>query len=144
MRGGGSEMLQGMSSVRAANMALLHDHRKDLSSPKSDPENSDVLTAVRGLCCAGRVRVQEAKCCGRMNRIRAANMALQFAIMPLAAFITFTTVWAQGRTLLIPSVFYALALLQLPQASDLQIPFLCRFLLEKPPSPACGLGAARC
>ena len=61
-----------------------------------------------------------------MNRIRAANMALQFAIMPLAAFITFTTVWAQGRTLLIPSVFYALALLQLPQVSIPQIPFRCR------------------
>ena len=38
------------------------------------------------------VRKQEMHYCGRMNRIRASNMALQFISVPLFAFITFTTV----------------------------------------------------
>ena len=38
------------------------------------------------------VRKQEMRYCGRMNNIRASNMALQFISVPLFAFITFTTV----------------------------------------------------
>lgn len=41
---------------------------------------------------AGRVRKQEAAIIAKMNRIRATNMALQFAILPLASFITFSVV----------------------------------------------------
>ena len=41
---------------------------------------------------AGRVRALEAACCARMNQVRAANMALQFSIVPVSAFVTFTVV----------------------------------------------------
>ena len=46
------------------------------------------------LAAVGAVRRQEMKYCGRMNNIRASNMALQFISVPLFAFITFTTVCA--------------------------------------------------
>jgi hypothetical protein len=39
-----------------------------------------------------RVRRLEMKFCGRMNIIRAFNMALQFIIVPIVAFITFSVV----------------------------------------------------
>ena len=112
---------------------------------------------------AGRVRRKEAANIAKMNLIRGTNMALQFAVLPIAAFITFSVVrrtvphghqpcqesdasltlpaascgqclllrvvacgnsealhvwcflmqvWAQGKTLQVSSVFYALALLQ--------------------------------
>ena len=51
------------------------------------------------LCTAERVRTAEAACCARMNRVRAANMALQFAIVPVSAFVTFSVV---RRQLLLP------------------------------------------
>lgn len=41
---------------------------------------------------SGRVRKKEAANIARMNLIRGTNMALQFAILPVAAFITFTVV----------------------------------------------------
>lgn len=44
------------------------------------------------LAAIADVRRQEMRYCGRMNHIRASNMALQFLSVPLFAFITFTTV----------------------------------------------------
>jgi len=44
------------------------------------------------LAAVADVRKQEMRYCGRMNHIRASNMALQFISVPLFAFITFTTV----------------------------------------------------
>lgn len=135
---------------------------------------------------AGRVRRKEAANIAKMNLIRGTNMALQFAVLPIAAFITFSVVrhatphreqlyqgvkpwpwrlcllpavhharrrpltcvacgscevlhkfeqssllqvWAQGKTLQVSSVFYALALLQVPLCMNLKrITFasLCR------------------
>ena len=44
------------------------------------------------LAAIADVRKQEMHYCGRMNNIRASNMALQFISVPLFAFITFTVV----------------------------------------------------
>ena len=41
---------------------------------------------------AGRVRRKEAANIAKMNLIRGTNMALQFAVLPIAAFITFSVV----------------------------------------------------
>ena len=41
---------------------------------------------------AGRVRQMEAANIAKMNLIRGTNMALQFAVLPIAAFITFSVV----------------------------------------------------
>lgn len=43
-------------------------------------------------CFAGRVRSKEAANIAKMNLIRGTNMALQFAVLPIAAFITFSVV----------------------------------------------------
>lgn len=62
-----------------------------------------------------KIRHQEQHYLLHMSRIRALNMALQFLITPLVAFITFSTYRALNGTLDVPRVFYALALLHLPK-----------------------------
>jgi hypothetical protein len=43
-----------------------------------------------------------------MAQIRALNLALQFAMTPIVAFVTFATYRAMSGELNVPSVFYAL------------------------------------
>ncbi|GBF93736.1 hypothetical protein Rsub_06068 [Raphidocelis subcapitata] len=61
------------------------------------------------------IRRQEVKHSGRMAQIRALNLALQFAMTPVVAFVTFATYRAMNGELNVPSVFYALSLLNLPK-----------------------------
>lgn len=61
------------------------------------------------------IRKQEVRHSGRMAQIRALNLALQFAMTPVVAFVTFATYRALNGELNVPSVFYALSLLNLPK-----------------------------
>lgn len=73
-----------------------------------------------------RVRNREASYIRRMNQIRAMNMALSFAIMPVVSLITFTvsryTVSAADFT--VSNVFYAVSLLALPKLT------MCEFFVH--------------
>ncbi|KAL6765994.1 hypothetical protein V8C86DRAFT_2453065 [Haematococcus lacustris] len=62
-----------------------------------------------------RIRAQEAACIRQMARIRAVNMAMQFAITPIVSFATFAVYRALHGQLNVASVFYSLALLHLPK-----------------------------
>jgi hypothetical protein len=55
-----------------------------------------------------KTRSQEVRHSGRMAQIRGLNLALQFAMTPVVAFVTFATYRALHGELNIPSVFYAL------------------------------------
>jgi len=61
------------------------------------------------------IRSSEASWIMRMAAIRGVNNALQFAITPVVAFATFSVYRATKGVLDVPSVFYALSLLQLPR-----------------------------
>jgi ABC-type multidrug transport system fused ATPase/permease subunit len=67
------------------------------------------------LAALAALRAREAGFIRRMNRIRAANMALSYAITPLVSLITFATARSTADALTVPDVFYALALLSLPK-----------------------------
>lgn len=73
-----------------------------------------------------RVRQREAGYIRRMNQIRAMNMALSFAIMPVVSLITFTvsryTVPAADFT--VSNVFFAVSLLALPKLT------MCEFFVH--------------
>lgn len=73
-----------------------------------------------------KVRQKEQVYIGRMNMIRATNMALSFAIMPLVSFITFTvaryTIPLEDFT--VSSVFFAVSLLALPKLT------MCEFFVH--------------
>jgi ATP-binding cassette subfamily C (CFTR/MRP) protein 4 len=62
-----------------------------------------------------KIRSQEVKYAGRMAQIKGLNLALQFAMTPVATFTTFAVYYALGGTLSLPSVFYVLSLLHLPK-----------------------------
>jgi ATP-binding cassette subfamily C (CFTR/MRP) protein 4 len=62
-----------------------------------------------------KIRSQEVRYAGRMAQIRGLNLALQFAMTPVATFTTFAVYYALGGTLSLPSVFYVLSLLHLPK-----------------------------
>jgi hypothetical protein len=53
-------------------------------------------------------RAQEVRHSGRMAQIRALNLALQFAMTTVVAFVTFSVYRAMAGELNVPSVFYAL------------------------------------
>ena len=63
----------------------------------------------------GAIRTREAGFIAQMNRIRAFNMALSYAITPVVSVITFATARGTGAHLTVPNVFYSLALLSLPK-----------------------------
>jgi len=69
------------------------------------------------------VRAREVRASGRMAQIRALNIAAQFAMTPLATFVTFAVYQAMhGGTLLpVADVFYVVSLLHLPKL------YLCFF-----------------
>ncbi len=73
-----------------------------------------------------KVREREQMYIGRMNMIRATNMALTFAIMPLVSFITFTvaryTIPLQDFT--VSNIFYSVSLLALPKLT------MCEFFVH--------------
>ena len=73
-----------------------------------------------------RVRQREQLYIGRMNIIRATNMALSFAIMPLVSFITFTvaryTIPQEDFT--VSNIFFSVSLLALPKLS------MCEFFVH--------------
>lgn len=64
-----------------------------------------------------RLREKEKGYLTKMALIRGSNQALVLFIQPLAAFVTFSVAWAQGRNLDITGAFYALVLLGLPKLS---------------------------
>lgn len=61
------------------------------------------------------IRTKEAGFIAQMNRIRAFNMALSYAITPVVSVITFATARGTGAELTVANVFYSLALLSLPK-----------------------------
>jgi ATP-binding cassette subfamily C (CFTR/MRP) protein 4 len=61
------------------------------------------------------IRTKEAGFIAKMNRIRAFNMALSYAITPVVSVITFATARGTGAELTVANVFYSLALLSLPK-----------------------------
>jgi ABC-type multidrug transport system fused ATPase/permease subunit len=63
------------------------------------------------------IRRAETSYIAKTNAIRAANMALSYAITPLCSLITFATARGTGAELTVANVFYALALLSLPKLS---------------------------
>jgi ABC-type multidrug transport system fused ATPase/permease subunit len=69
------------------------------------------------------VRALEVKASGRMAQIKALNLAAQFAMTPLASFVTFAVYAAlhSGTLLPVADVFYVVSLLHLPKL------YLCFF-----------------
>lgn len=63
------------------------------------------------------IRRKETSYIAKTNAIRAANMALSYAITPLCSLITFATARSTGAQLTVANVFFALALLSLPKLS---------------------------
>jgi len=61
------------------------------------------------------IRTKEAGFIAKMNRIRAFNMALSYAITPVVSVITFATARGTGAELTLGNVFGSLALLNLPK-----------------------------
>ncbi len=61
------------------------------------------------------IRRRETHYSRRMARIRGVNFAMQFAITPIVAFVTFAVYRARSGTLSVAAVFYALSLLHLPK-----------------------------
>lgn len=61
------------------------------------------------------IRKKEVSFSGRMAQIRGLNLTLQFCMTPIVAFVTFSVYRALHGTLYLPSVFYALSLLNLPK-----------------------------
>lgn len=61
------------------------------------------------------IRKQEVSFSSRMAQIKGLNFALQFCVTPVVSFITFGVYKALNGQLNVPSVFYALALMQLPK-----------------------------
>eukprot|EP00878_Enallax_costatus_P014214 GHUV01014868.1.p1 GENE.GHUV01014868.1~~GHUV01014868.1.p1 ORF type:complete len:677 (+),score=122.01 GHUV01014868.1:181-2211(+) len=61
------------------------------------------------------IRKREVSFAGRMVQIRGLNLTLQFCMTPIVAFVTFSVYRAMHGTLYLPSVFYALSLLNLPK-----------------------------
>lgn len=62
-----------------------------------------------------RIRKREVSFAGRMAQIRGLNLTLQFCMTPIVSFVTFSVYRAMHGTLYLPSVFYALSLLNLPK-----------------------------
>eukprot|EP00879_Flechtneria_rotunda_P017481 GHRR01018328.1.p1 GENE.GHRR01018328.1~~GHRR01018328.1.p1 ORF type:complete len:1541 (+),score=583.94 GHRR01018328.1:446-5068(+) len=61
------------------------------------------------------IRGREVSYSQRMAQIRGLNITLQFIMTPVVAFVTFSVYKALNGTLYLPSVFYALSLLNLPK-----------------------------
>lgn len=86
-----------------------------------------MLAWEKPLCLAIlKVREKEQMYIGRMNMIRATNMALTFAIMPLVSFVTFTvaryTIPLEEFT--VSNIFYSVSLLALPKLT------MCEFFVH--------------
>jgi hypothetical protein len=77
----------------------------------------------------------------RMALIKALNNALYFSATPVVSFVTFATARALGRTLSVPTVFFCLSLLRLPQ-----LYMVTFFILGAPPRccPPCAACTAFC
>lgn len=61
------------------------------------------------------LRDQEESFLSKMAFVRGCNISLESYIGLMAAFVTFSIVWAQGHSLKMTEVFYVLVLLGLPQ-----------------------------
>ncbi len=61
------------------------------------------------------IHLQEVYFAGRMAQIRGLNLALQYCMAPVTAFVTVAGYKSMGGVRNVSSVFYALSLLNLPR-----------------------------